>query len=328
MKIAPIVLRPLMAILACVAGIASVAHAQAYPTRPVRLVVGFPPGGSGDFIARNMSEELQRLLGQQIIVDNRPGAGSNIATEIVARAQPDGHTVLLGGSFSHCVNPVLYRKVAFDPVKDFSPITQVANFTTIIAANPRLGVNTLKELIARARAEPGRIGYATPGAGTPSHMAGVMLNIAADIKLEHVPFKGGAPSLIATLAGDVPLIIGTPPVALPQIRAGRLKALSLTTARASPVIPGVPGAAEAGVANYDVGGWWGLWAPAGTSAATVRRLHETALAVLKKVDIAERLAREGLEIATSRSPAEFDAFVKAQIPYWAKVVRDSGATVD
>ena len=304
------------------------ALAQPFPERSVRLVVGFPPGGSGDFIARNMSEELGRLFGQQIIVDNRPGAGSNIASEIVARAQPDGHTVLLGGSFSHCVNPALYRKVNFDPVRDFTPITKVANFTTIIAANPKLGVNTLKELIAKAKAEPGKIGYATPGAGTPSHMAGVMLNIAAGVDLTHVPFKGGAPSLIAVLAGDVSLLIGTPPVALPQIRAGKLKALSLTTARASVVIPGVPGAAEAGVANYDVGGWWGLWAPAQTPVPAIRRLHEAVLSVLKKPEIAERLAREGLEIEISRTPAEFGAFVRKEIPYWAKVVKDSGATAD
>lgn len=301
---------------------------QTFPQRSVRLVVGFPPGGSGDFIARTMSEELSRLFAQQIIVDNRPGAGSNIASEIVARAQPDGHTILLGGSFSHCVNPALYRKVNFDPVRDFSAVTKVANFTTIIAANPRLGVNTLKELIAKAKAEPGKIGYATPGAGTPSHMAGVMLNIAAGVDLMHVPFKGGAPSLIAVLAGDVPLIIGTPPVALPQIRAGKIKALSLTTARASAVIPGVPGAAEAGVANYDVGGWWGLWTPANTPAATVRRLHEVILVVLRKPEIAERLAREGLEIETSSSPADFGNYVKAQIQFWAKVVKDSGATAD
>lgn len=305
-----------------------IAHAQGWPERPIRLVVGFPPGGSGDFIARNMSEELQRLLGQQIIVDNRPGAGSNIAADIVARANPDGYTVLLGGSFTHAVNPVLYKKVPFHPEKDFSPVTKVANFTTIIAVNPKLPVNTLKELIDRAKAEPGKLSYGSPGAGTPSHLAGVMFNIAAGTQIMHVPFKGGAPSLAATMSGEVPIIIGTPPVALPQIRAGRLRALSLTTRKSSPIIPGIPGAEEAGLPGYDVGGWWGFWMPARTPASAVRRLHDATLKALASPQMRERFAREGLEIETSASPQEFAAFIAKEIPFWAKIVRESGATAD
>jgi tripartite-type tricarboxylate transporter receptor subunit TctC len=307
---------------------AHAAPAQTYPSRPVRLVVGFPPGGSGDFIARSMSEEMNRLLGQLIIVDNRPGAGSNIASEIVARASPDGYTILLGGNFSHAVNPTLYKRLPFDPEKDFTPITKVANFAAIIAVNPKLPVNTLKELIAKARAEPGKLSYATPGAGTPSHLAGVMFNIVAGTDIVHVPFKGGAPSLVATLAGEVPIIIGTPPVALPQIRAGRLRALSLTTRKSSPIIPGIPGAEEAGLPGYDVGGWWGLWAPARTPPAVVRKLYDTTLEVLGNSQIRERFAREGLEIETSASPQQFAAFIGKEIPFWAKVVRESGARAD
>ena len=322
-------MKRLIALLVLLAASALNAHAQApYPTKPIRLVVGFPPGGSGDFIARNMSEELNKLLGQQIIVDNRPGAGSNIAAEIVARANPDGYTILLGGSFSHAVNPALYKKISFHPEKDFAPITKVANFTTIIAVNPKLPVNTLKELIAKAKAEPGKLSYATPGAGTPSHMAGVMFNIIAGTNIVHVPFKGGAPSLAATISGEVPIIIGTPPVALPQIRAGRLRALSLTTAKSSPIIPGIPGTEEAGLSGYDVGGWWGLWAPARTPPPVIRKFFDAALAVLATPHIKERLAREGLEIETSASPQQFAAFIHKEIPFWAKVVRESGATAD
>ena len=307
---------------------ASAAQAQPWPEKSIRLVVGFPPGGSGDFIARNMGEEMNRLLGQQIIIDNRPGAGSNIASEIVAHANPDGYTVLLGGSFSHAVNPTLYKKLPFDPEKDFSPITKIANFTTIIAIHPKLPVNSLKELIARAKADPGKLSYATPGAGTPSHLAGVMLNIVAGINIVHVPFKGGAPSLVATLSGEVPIIIGTPPVALPQIRTGRLRALSLTTRKNSPIIPGIPGTEEAGLPGYDVGGWWGLWAPARTSPAVIGRLFDTTHKVFGNPRIQERLAREGLEIETSPSSQDFAAFIRREIPFWAKVVRESGATAD
>ncbi len=304
------------------------AAAQVWPERPIRLVVGFPPGGSGDFIARNMSDELNRLLGQQIIVDNRPGAGSNIAADIVARATPDGYTVLLGGSFTHAVNPVLYKKVPFHPQKDFTPISKVANFTTIIAVYPKLPVNTLRELIDRAKAEPGKLSYGTPGAGTPSHLAGVMFNLVAGTQILHVPFKGGAPSLAATMAGEVPIIIGTPPVALPQIRAGRLRALSLTTRKSSPIIPGIPGAEEAGLPGYDIGGWWGLWTPARTPTPVVRRLFDATLKTLAHPQVRERFAREGLEIETSPSPEHFAAFIAKEIPFWAKVVKESGATAD
>ena len=303
-------------------------QAQSFPERPIRLVVGFPPGGSGDFIARNMGEEMNRLLDQQIIVDNRPGAGANIASELVVRAMPDGYTILLGGSFSHAVNPALYRKLPFDVEKDFTPITKVANFTTIIAVNPKLQVNTLKELIAKAKAEPGKLTYSSPGSGTPSHMAGAMFNVVAGTDIVHVPFKGGAPQLLATLAGDVPIIIGTPPVALPQIRAGKLRALSLTTRKSSAIIPGIPGAEEAGLAGYDVGGWWGLWAPAHTPPAVIGKLFDMARKVLGSPHIHERLAHEGLEIETSGSPQEFAAFIHTEIPFWAKVVKESKATAD
>jgi tripartite-type tricarboxylate transporter receptor subunit TctC len=299
-----------------------------WPERPVRLVVGFPPGGSGDFIARNLGDELNRLLGQQIIVDNRPGAGSNIASEIVARANPDGYTILLGGSFSHAVNPTLYKKLPFDPQRDFAPITKIANFATIIAVNPKLPVTTLRELIDRAKAEPGKLSYGTPGAGTPSHLAGVMFNLVAGTQIVHVPFKGGAPSLAATMSGEVPIIIATPPVALPQVRAGRLRALSLTTRKSSPIIPGIPGAEEAGLPGYDVGGWWGLWAPARAPERVIQRLYDATLKAIAKPQIQERFAREGLEVDTSASPRDFAAFIAKEIPFWTKVVRESGATAD
>jgi len=296
--------------------------------RPIRLVVGFPPGGSGDFLARALAEPLGRELGQAIVVDNRPGAGSNIAAENVARSEPDGYALLLGGNFSHAVNPALYRRVPFDPVGDFTPVTRLTDLPTVIAVRPDAGVTTLAQLVERARAEPGRWTYATPGNGTPSHLAGAMLAKVAGLELTHVPFRGGAPSLQAVLAGDVRVLIGTPPVALPQVRAGQLAALCLTTRRESPAIPGVPGTEAAGLPALDVGGWWGLWGPAGLPPPVRARLFEVMTGIVARPEVRERIAQEGLQALPSASPEEFGAFVRSEIPFWAEVVRTAGASIE
>lgn len=300
----------------------------AFPSRPIRLVVGFPPAGSGDFLARTLAEPLGRELGQTVLVDNRPGAGANLASEFVARAEPDGHTILLGGNFSHAVNPVLYRQLPFDPLRDFTAITKVSELPTIIAIDPRLGITTLAALIERVRAEPGRWNYATPGNGTPSHLAGAKLAKVAGISLTHVPFRGGAPAIQAVLAGDVQLTIGTPPVVLPQARAGRVLALALTTRRASPVIPDIPGTETAGLPALDIAGWWGFWGPAKLPPVARARLFEATVKVLAEAAVRDRLAGEGLEVATSASPEAFDGYIAREIPFWAAAVRDAGATLE
>lgn len=296
--------------------------------RPLRFVVGFPPGGSGDLVARVLGEAVGRDLGQTVVVDNRPGAGSNIATEAVARSEPDGTSMLIGGNFSHAVNPALYRRVPFDPIADFTPITEIAEYPTIITVASAAGVTSLRELIERARAEPGRWAYATPGNGTPSHLAGAMLAKVAGIELTHVPFRGGAPALQAVLAGDVPLIIGTPPVVLPFIRSGQLLALSLTTRRAFPIIPEVMGTEAAGLPALDIGGWWGLWGPARLPAPVVTRLFEATRRALGQPPVVAKLAGEGLQVVASASPEAFGAFIQREIPFWAGVVREAGAVVE
>ncbi len=318
------------ALLAATLAVPTLARAQpAWPTaRPIRLVVGFPPGGSGDFLARALGEPLGAALGQAIIVDNRPGAGSNIATEHVARSEPDGYTLLLGGNFSHAVNPAMFRRVGFDPVADFTPITRICDLPTIIAVNPASGIRTLSDLLARMRAEPGRWNYGTPGIGTPSHLAGAMLSRVTGLELTHVPFRGGAPSLAALLAGDITMIIGTPPVVLPQSRAGKVAALSLTTRDASPVIPDVPGAGAAGLPELDIGGWWGLWAPARLPLPIRDRLFAAMRTVLDQRAVQERMATEGLRSVPSASPEEFAELIAREIPFWAQVVKDAGATVE
>ena len=297
--------------------------------RPIRLVVGFPPGGSGDFLARTLSEPLARELGgATILVDNRPGAGSNIAAEHVARSEPDGYTILLGGNFTHSVNPALYRRLPFDPINDFTPITRISDLPLIIAVRADAGINNLAELAARMRAQPGRWNYATPGIGTPSHLVGAKLAKVTGEDITHVPFRGGAPSLQAVLAGDVQILVGTPPVALPQIRAGTLKALSLSTRLPSPAIPDVLGSEAAGLPALDITGWWGVWTAARLPNPIRDRLFNAFRAVLAQQAVQARLAQEGLQALTSESPEEFGRFVQAEIPIWAQIVKDAGATAD
>ncbi|MDB5372148.1 MAG: Tripartite-type tricarboxylate transporter, receptor component TctC [Belnapia sp.] len=323
--------RALLAALAPGLALPHLARAQQpnWPqARPIRLVIGFPPGGSADFLARSLADPLGRELGQTILIDNRPGAGANIATEHVARSEPDGYTLLLGGNFSHAVNPAMFRRVSFDPIGDFTPITQVSDIPTIIAVNPASGIRTLSELIERIRAKPGQWNYGTPGIGTPSHLAGAMLTKVTGLELTHVAFRGGAPSLTAILAGDIEIIIGTPPVVLPHSRAGRLTALALTTAAPSPVIPDVPGAVAAGLPGLDIAGWYGLFAPAKLPPAIRDRIFAVTRAALAQPTVRDRFAQEGLQALPSASPEDYGAFVAREIPFWAQIVRDAGATVE
>ncbi|WP_165838888.1 Bug family tripartite tricarboxylate transporter substrate binding protein [Roseicella frigidaeris] len=296
--------------------------------RIIRLVLGFPPGRSADFLGRAMAEPLGQALGATLLIDNRPGAGSNLATEHVAHAAPDGATLLLGGNFSHAVNLVLYRRVAFDPIADFTAIGRVCDLPTVIAVSAASGITSLADLLARMRAQPGRWNYGTPGIGTPSHLAGARLARVTGLDWTHVPFRGGAPSLTALLAGDIEVIIATPPVILPHVRAGKAVALCLTTAAPSAAIPGVPGAAEAGLPGLDIAGWYGVWAPARLPAAQRDGVFAALGAALADPAVQARLAGEGLRAWPSESPAAFDAFIRQQMPFWAEVVRDAGATAE
>lgn len=324
--------RALLVAAALAAGAPRHALAQGtgtWPTgRPIRLVVGFPPGGSGDFLARTLGEPLARELGGSVIVDNRPGAAGNMAAENVARSEPDGYTLLLGGSGSHAANKALYRRLSFDPVADFTPITRISDLPTIICVRADSPVRTLPELIERVRREPRRWNYATPGNGTPSHIAGVVLNQAAGLDMEHIPFRGGAPSLQAVLSGDVQVLIGTPPVALPQVRQGNLRALSLTTRQGSPVIPEAPGTEVAGLPALDVGGWWGMWGPAKLPDPIRDRVFTAMRAVLAQRPVQERMAQEGLQVFVSDSPEAFGAFVREQLVIWGDLIRRSGAVAE
>jgi tripartite-type tricarboxylate transporter receptor subunit TctC len=305
------------------------AHAQAdYPSKPIKLLMGFPPGGSGDFVGRVLGDEMSRLLGQSVVGENRPGAGSNLASEAVAKAPPDGYTLLLGGSFSHSVNPALFAKMPVDVAKDFSPIGKIVSSPTVFAVPATLAANSLRDFIAYARAEGDKINYASAGNGSPGHIAGGYFSKAAGLRMTHVPYKGSGESVRALIAGEVQLIITSPTAIMGFVKEGRAKALALTSAKASPLVPGVPGAAEAGLPNFDFSGWYGLFGPAGLPRPVVARLHAALNQALANTALRERLAGQGLEVDMSASPEAFARFTVADRQAMAQVVRDSGARVE
>jgi tripartite-type tricarboxylate transporter receptor subunit TctC len=306
----------------------SAAFAQSYPNKPVRLVVGFAPGGAADFVARAFQEGLGKALGQPIVVENRPGAGSSIAAEHAAKSAPDGYTVLIASPSSILVNPLISPKAGFQPLKDLVPVSKVSSSPLILAVNPGLGISSVKELIAQAKKNPGKLNYATSGNGSAPHMAAVLFMRLAQVDMVHVPFKGGAPAVQSVLAGDTQLAFATPPSVLPLVQAGRLRALATTSRQSSPLIPGVPGMAEAGVPDYEIGFWYGFFVPAGTPNEVVRKLFDATSQVLKAPETAKILAREGTETASSASPEEFAKFLGEDAKLWARLVKESGAKAE
>ena len=307
---------------------ATEALAQPYPSKPIRLVVGFAPGGAADFVSRAFQDPLGKALGQPIVVENRPGAGSSIAAEHVAKSAPDGYTVLIASPSSILVNPLISPKAGFQPLKDLVPIGKVSSSPLILSVNPAVGVSSVQELIAHAKKNPGKLNYATSGNGSAPHMAAVLFLRLAQVDMVHVPFKGGAPAVQSVLAGDTQLAFATPPSVLPLVQAGRLRALAITSKNATALIPGVPGMGEAGLPDYEIGFWYGFFVPAGTPADVVRRLFDATSQVLKAPETARILAREGTETAASGSPEEFGRFLAEDAKLWARLVKESGAKAE
>jgi tripartite-type tricarboxylate transporter receptor subunit TctC len=324
-------LQPMFRLATAIVGIACaglVQAQQAYPSRPIRLVVGFAPGGAADFVARTLGEPLGRGLGQPIVVENKPGAGSSIAAESVAKSAPDGYTLLIASPSSILVNPLLNPKIGYDAQKDLAPISKVTSSPLLVAVHPGTGIGSLAELIARAKQAPGRLNFASSGNGSAPHLAAVLFMRVAGVDMVHVPYKGGAPAVQSLLAGDTHLSFATPPSVLPLVQAGRLKALAVTSRQATPLVPGVPGMAEAGLPGYEISFWYGLFAPAGTPAAAIARLFEATDLVLNMPEVGRSLAREGTETSGSKSPADFAAFIAADAMLWARLVKESGAKLD
>ncbi len=296
--------------------------ADAYPSRPIRMIVAYPPGGGTDQVGRVMAEQLTQTLGQQVVVDNRGGATGNIGTELAARAAPDGYTLLMGNVAPNAVNVSLFKKLGFDPVKDFAPVSLVAITPNILVAHPSLPVKTVKELIALAKAKPGALNFPSAGVGSSSHLAGELLKSLAGISMVHIPFKGGGPALVATISGEVQIMFATMPAAMPHVKSGKVRPVAVTTTKRSQAMPDLPTIAESGVKGYDAATWYGLLAPAGTAKAIVDRLHVDTVKILAG-PTRQRLEVQGFE-PDGGTPAAFAAYIKAEITKWAKVIRDAG----
>ncbi len=302
------------------------AAAQTFPTKPVKIVTGYPPGGSADFLTRLLAEEMTKNLGVVVVAENRPGAGATIASEAVAHAPADGYTIM--NSTHHAINKALYKKLAYNPDKDFVAITRVATGPLVICVKNELPVKSLRELIAFAKANPGKLFNANSGNGSSPHLAGVDFMSVAGVQFTTVQFKGGGPAAQSIIAGDTDVMFATPPTVMGFIRAGRMRALAITSKNASPAIPGLPGAGEAGLPGYDHTFSFGLYAPAATPPAIVKRLHDAAVKGLARADVKEKIAFQGMDSTPSVSPEAFEAELKAEGPMWERVVRDSGARVE
>jgi len=306
---------------------AVIASAQTYPTKPIRLVVPFPPGGATDILARDVAQKLTEAWGQQVIVDNRPGAGGNIGSELVAKSAPDGYTLEMGTVGTHAINASLYAKMPYDHVNDFAPVILVAGVPNVLEVNPAVPVNSVAELIAYAKANPGKLNFASSGNGTSIHLSGELFKVMAGVQMTHVPYKGSAPALQDLLGNQVQLMFDNLPPSLPQIKAGKLRALAVTSLARAPALPDVPTMAEAGLPGYEASSWFGVLAPAGTPAAIVAKLNAEIAKWLATPEAKEKLSKQGAN-AAGGTPEDFAKHIAAETAKWAKVVKDSGAKID
>lgn len=312
-----------MAVLSCVAQ----AQAPAYPSKPVRLVVGFAPGGAADYVARSIGDALGRALGQPIVIENKAGAGSSIAAEAVAKSAPDGYTLLIASPSSISVNPALNTKLGYKP-GDLLPVTKLTASPLVIAANPASGINSVKDLIAKAKAAPGTLNYATSGNGSAPHLGAAYFSQVAGVQMQHIPFRGGAPAIQSVVAGDTQLTFGTPPSVLPMIQAGRLRGLAVSTLERTPLFPDLPGMKEAGLPDYAIDFWYGFFVPAGTPPAIVQKLFAATQTAMQVPTVKSALAREGTEVSVSTSPTDFAAFLAQDEKFWVRLVKDADVKLE
>lgn len=301
--------------------------AQNFPTKPIRFVIPFPPGGPADIFGRTIGQQLSDRWNQQVVIDNRAGAGGNIGADIVAKAPADGYTLLMGFVGTHAINPSLYKSMPYDNVKDFEPIGLVATATIVLVTHPTVQAKSIKELVALAKAKPGALTFGSPGNGTPQHLAGELFNTMAQVKTMHIPYKGAVPALQDLLGGRISFIFSSMPPAIPHVKLGKINALAVTSPKRSPTTPELPTVAESGLPGYEVINWYGVLAPAATSKDVVAKLNTEIRRIMNLQDVKERLAGLGAETLTS-TPQEFAAFIRNETAKWAKVVKFSGARID
>ena len=316
-----------LGVLAWIVAPGSFAQAPAYPSHPVRIVVPFPAGGTTDILARAVAQRFTEAFGQTFIVDNRPGAGGNIGAELVAKSAPDGYTLVMGTVGTHAINPSLYAKMPYDHIKDFAPVFLVAGVPNVLEVNPSLPVHSVAELVAYAKANPGKLDFASSGSGTSIHLSGEMFKTMAGVSMQHVPYKGSAPALQGLVGGQVQLMFDNLPSSLALIKAGKLRALAVTSAERSATLPDLPTIAESGYPGFEASSWFGLLAPAGTPPAIIAKLNAEGNAWLASPDAKQKLLAQGA-IAAGGSPEDFAHHIAAETAKWAKVVKASGAKVE
>ena len=300
--------------------------ASSYPERPIRLVVPLSAGGSADIVGRVLAQKMGEKLGQQVVIDNRPGAGSIIGTEIAARAPADGYTLLLAGS-SFTSAPSLHRKLPYDPIRDFAPITMPADAPGLLVAHPAVAARTVNDLIAFARSKPGQINYASPGNGTAPHFAGALFNLMAKVDMTHIPYKGAGPAVTAVMAGEAQVSFASMPSAITQMRQGRLRGIAVTGLKRSSALPELPTVSESGLPGFESGSWQGLFAPAGTPVTVIRTLHRVTVDVVHLPEVVTQLARDGSEPVAS-TPEAFGELVASELAKWARVAKEARMQVE
>jgi tripartite-type tricarboxylate transporter receptor subunit TctC len=316
-----------LVVLSALAACITPALAQNYPTRPIRMVIGFPPGGGTDIVGRIVAQKLSEVVGQQVLPDNRGGASGQIAAEIVAKAAPDGYNIMMVHIAALSILPSLVAKLPYDAEKDFAPISLVAIGPNLLVVHPSLPVKTVKDLIALAKARPGQIQYASPGAGTVQHLAGELFKLQAKVDMLHVPYKGSGQSIVDLVAGQVHLDFDSVPPVINHVKAGRLRALAVTSAKRFSLLPEMPTISESGVPGFDMSTWWGLVAPGAVSKDIVTRLNAETVKLLRQNDVKEKIANVGAEVVGT-SPEEFAAFIRSERAKYAKVVKTANIKLD
>jgi tripartite-type tricarboxylate transporter receptor subunit TctC len=304
----------------------SMLWAQSWPTKPVRMIIAFPPGGPTDLVSRVLAQKLSEQLGQQVIVDNKPGAGGNIAAELAAKAAPDGYTIFYNTS-AIVIGPALYGKVNYDTLKDFTPVLLTASVPMVLVVNPQLPARSVKEFVDLAKTRSGALNYSSSGTGTITHLASAMMSTQTGIQTQHIPYKGSAPGLVDLASGQTQFMIDTINTVLPYVRDNRLRGLAVTSAKRSPLLPDLPTLAEAGISGFEAAAWQGIVVPTGTPNEIVQKLNAEVNKALTHPDIRSRLAAQGADILGG-TPAEYAAYLRSEMPRWAKAVKDSGAKAE